>query len=91
MAFNEHICRQQEKHLEKIEEWRDKYNLKHLDRNWWKGTTLVVTGGEHMWRTIVELYHDSSTTGHQGAFKIIGMAKRDYWWPTMWEYLKKYV
>jgi hypothetical protein len=24
-------------------------------------------------------------------FKTIGMVKRDYWWPTMWEYLKKYM
>jgi hypothetical protein len=64
MAFNEQIHRQQKEHLEKIEEWRDKYNLKHLDENWWKGTTLVVTGREHMWRTIAELYHDSPTAGH---------------------------
>jgi hypothetical protein len=48
MAFNEQICRQQEEHSEKIEEWRDKYNLKHLDGNWWKGTALMVTGGEIM-------------------------------------------
>jgi len=91
VAFNEQIRRQQKEHLEKIEEWKDKYNLKHSDGNWWKGTALVVTGGEHMWKTIAELYHDSPTAGHQGTFKTIGMAKRDYWWPMMWEYLKKYI
>jgi Integrase zinc binding domain len=91
MAFNEQIHRQQKEHSEKIEEWKDKYNLKHLDGSWWKGTTLVVTGGKHMWRTIAELYHDSSTARHQSTFKTIGMAKRDYWQPTMWEYLKKYI
>jgi len=46
---------------------------------------------EHEWRTIAKLYHDTPTAGHQGAFKTIGMAKRNYWWPTMWEYLKKYM
>jgi Integrase zinc binding domain/RNase H-like domain found in reverse transcriptase len=91
VAFDEQIRRQQKEHLEKIEGWKDKYNLKHLDGNWWKGTALVVTGGEHMWKTIAELYHDSPTAGHQGIFKTIGMTKRDYWWPTMWEYLKKYI
>jgi hypothetical protein len=42
MAFDEQIHRQQEEHLEKIEEWRDKYNLKHLDGNWWKGTAVTI-------------------------------------------------
>ena len=44
-----------------------------------------------MWRTIAELYHGTPTAGHQGVFKTIGMVTRDYWWPTMWEYMKKYV
>ena len=52
---------------------------------------LVVTGRKHVWRTIAKLYHDTPTTGHQGVFKTIGMAKGSYWWPTMWEYLKKYM
>jgi RNase H-like domain found in reverse transcriptase/Integrase zinc binding domain/Reverse transcriptase (RNA-dependent DNA polymerase) len=91
MAFDEQIHRQQKEHLEKIKEWKDKHSLKHLDRSWWKGTTLVVTGGEHMWRTIAEPHHDSPTARHQGTFKTIGMMKRDYWWSTMQEYLKKYI
>src|SRR6266850_2752052 len=91
VAFDEQIRRQQKEHSEKIEEWKDKYQLRYSEGNWWKHTALVVTGGEHMWRTIAELYHGTPTTGHQGAFKTVGMAKRDYWWPTMWEYLKKYV
>ena len=44
-----------------------------------------------MWRTIAELYHGTPTAGHQGVFKTIGMVKRDYWWLTMWEYMKKYM
>jgi hypothetical protein len=91
MAFDKQIHRQQKEHMEKIEEWKDKHNLQNIDGNWYKNTALVVIGGEYMWKTIAELYHGSPTAGHQGVFKTVGMAKRDYWWPTMWEYLKKYV
>jgi hypothetical protein len=64
MAFDEQIHRQQKEHSKKIEGWKDKYNLKYLDESWWQGTALMVTGGEHMWRTIAKLYHDSSTARH---------------------------
>src|SRR6266850_2210287 len=74
-----------------MEEWKNKYHLKYSKGNWWRDTALVVTGGKHVWRTIAKLYHNTPTAGHQGAFKTIGMAKRNYWWPTMWEYLKKYM
>jgi len=91
MAFNEQIHRHQKEHAEKIEEWKNKYKLRYADGNWWKDTALVVTGGEYMWKTIAGLYHGSPTAGHQGVFKTIGMALKDYWWPTMNEYLRKHV
>ena len=69
IAFNEQICRQQKEHAERIEEWKSKYNLKYTNGNWWKHMALVVIGGEHMWRTIAELYYGTPTTGHQGMFK----------------------
>ena len=81
VAFDEQICRQQKEHTEKIEEWKSKYKLRYTNGNWWKHTALVVTGGEHMWRTITELYHGTPTAGHQGIFKTTGMAKRDYGGP----------
>src|SRR6266850_1154472 len=91
VAFNEQIHKQQKEHSERIEEWKNKYHPKYSEGNWWKDMALVVTGRKHVWRTIAKLYHDTPTTGHQGVFKTIGMAKGSYWWPTMWEYLKKYM
>jgi hypothetical protein len=43
MAFNEQIHRQQKEHMEKIEEWKDKYNLQNIDGHWYKNTALVIT------------------------------------------------
>ena len=51
----------------------------------------MVTGGELMWRTIIKKYHGSPTARHQGIFKTLGMMKKDYWWPTMYEYAKNYI
>ena len=48
IAFDEQIHRQQKEHLEKIEEWKSKHNLRYTNGNWWKHTALVVIGGEHM-------------------------------------------
>ena len=64
ITFDEQICRQQKEHAEKMEEWKSKYNLRYTNGNWWKHMALVITGGEHMWRTIAELYHGTPTARH---------------------------
>lgn len=42
-------------------------------------------------RKIVQRYHKSKSTGHPGQYKTLELVKRDYWWPGMYIFIKKYV
>ena len=37
------------------------------------------------------MYHDHLTAGHPGITRTLALVAKDYWWPTMWEFVTKYV
>jgi hypothetical protein len=40
---------------------------------------------------ILTLHHDHLAAGHPGRFKTEELVKRDYWWPRMGTFIRKYV
>jgi hypothetical protein len=42
-------------------------------------------------REVVRLHHDTPHAGHTGVFKTTELVTRNYWWPGMTTYIKKYV
>jgi len=45
----------------------------------------------HLRHRILTLHHDHPTAGHPGRFKTEELVKRDYWWPGMGTFIRKYV
>jgi hypothetical protein len=45
----------------------------------------------HLRHRILALHHDHPTAGHPGRFKTEELVKRDYWWPGMGTFIRKYV
>ncbi|GLB42887.1 putative retrotransposable element tf2 155 kda protein type 1-like [Lyophyllum shimeji] len=50
-----------------------------------------VPADQELRRRIVERYHDSFAGGHPGQYKTLELIKRDYWWPGMYVFIKRYV
>src|ERR1700744_4667113 len=44
-----------------------------------------------LWKEVVKLYHDTPITGHPGISKLTLMIQKEYFWPRMGGYIKKYV
>jgi len=45
----------------------------------------------HLRHHVLTLHHDHPTAGHPGRFKTEELVKRDYWWPSMGTFIRKYV
>ena len=52
---------------------------------------IYVPNDTDIRREIVRLHHDLPHAGHTGTFKTIELVSRNYWWPGMTTYIKKYV
>ncbi|GLB45344.1 putative retrotransposable element tf2 155 kda protein type 1-like [Lyophyllum shimeji] len=50
-----------------------------------------VPANQELRRRIVERYHDSFAGGHPGQYKTLELVKRDYRWPGMYVFIKRYV
>jgi hypothetical protein len=44
-----------------------------------------------LWKEIVELYHNTPITGHPGVSKLTLLIQREYFWPGMTRFIKKFV
>jgi len=51
----------------------------------------VVTAGGEVYRDILRRYHDGTTAGHPGMWKTMQAIQRDYWWPTLRQFVMKYI
>lgn len=51
----------------------------------------LVVAGEDCKLDILQARHDAPASGHFGIAKTISLVKRDYWWPGMINYVKRYV
>ena len=46
---------------------------------------------DHLRRRIVHIHHDLPSAGHPGRMKTYELVSRNYWWPSMSIFVKKYV
>ena len=49
-----------------IQQWAGTHDLKKVNREWWKGTHKVITGGGPEKCKIIQAYHDIPAYGHLG-------------------------
>ncbi|CEP10309.1 hypothetical protein, partial, partial [Parasitella parasitica] len=76
-----------------------KNNNRKLDTNdyhykdglpFYKNQTISVPDNEEVQKTILEQSHDSPAAGHFGITKTYDQVPRDYYWPRMRSYVKRY-
>ena len=52
---------------------------------------VYVPNDQNIRRELVQLHHDAPHAGHTGIFKTAELISRNYWWPGMTTYIKRYV
>jgi Integrase zinc binding domain len=52
---------------------------------------LVVMEDNELRREVSSLYHDHHLAGHPGISKTLDLLTRDYWWPTVKDFVTSYV
>jgi RNase H-like domain found in reverse transcriptase/Integrase zinc binding domain len=71
--------------------WAFHFNLTESDSAWYHGSTLVVVEDNKLRREVSSLYHDHRLAGHPGISKTLDLLTRDYWWPTVKDFVTSYV
>jgi Integrase zinc binding domain len=51
----------------------------------------VVPEDPEIHREVLKMYHDHPTAGHPSIMQTLALVAKDYWWPTMWEFITNYV
>jgi Integrase zinc binding domain len=71
--------------------WASRFNLTESDSAWYHGSALVVVEDNELRREVSSLYHDHRLAGHPGISKTLDLLTRDYWWPTVKDFVTSYV
>lgn len=72
-------------------EWEKVHKCTKEEGALFKDGTLVVTAEEQLYKNILSRYHDGVTAGHPGIWKTWQAIRRDYWWPTLRDFVVKYI
>jgi hypothetical protein len=68
-----------------IEDWNTEGNL-----ILYKGR-ILVPNNEELKAKIVKEHHDSIVAGHPGRHKTLELISRNYWWPSMAQFINRYI
>jgi hypothetical protein len=68
-----------------------KHHLKQRDGLWMTEDNKIFIPTEPLRLEILALRHDHPMAGHYGITKTISLVKRDFWWPGLRKFIKKYV
>src|SRR5712675_719792 len=80
----------QKRYRATMEEWKLKHSIE--ERNGWlKEGRLVIPPSEALKREILQLLHDTPTTGHPGRDETFTQVSQAYWWPGMRTWIMDYV
>jgi Integrase zinc binding domain len=58
---------------------------------WYHGQQLVVPEDPKLHKNVLKMYHNHPTAGHPGIMWTLALVAKDYWWPTMWEFVTNYM
>jgi Integrase zinc binding domain len=78
-------------HPDLLQLWASRFNLTEADSAWYHGSALVVVEDNELRREVLSLYHDHHLAGHPGISKTLDLLTRDYWWPTVKEFVTSYI
>jgi len=78
-------------HENTILQWANSHQLKQEHDTWWKGTVLVVTGGNNLKRGVISTFHDPPYHGHPGITNTYQLLQGEYWWSNVKSDIEEYV
>jgi Integrase zinc binding domain len=85
----------QEKYQAVLEEMVKREFIEQRDKewgtHWYHGQRMVVPEDPELHRNVLKMYHDHPAAGHPGITRTLALVAKDYWWPTMWEFVTNYV
>jgi RNase H-like domain found in reverse transcriptase/Integrase zinc binding domain len=85
----------QEKYQAVLEELMKREFIEQRDEewgtHWYHGQRMVVPEDPELHRNVLKMYHDHPAAGHPGITRTLALVAKDYWWPTMWEFVTNYV
>jgi Integrase zinc binding domain len=59
--------------------------------HWYHRQQLVVPEDPRLHKNILKMYHDHPMAGRPGITQTLALVAKDYWWPTMQEFVTDYV
>jgi Integrase zinc binding domain/Chromo (CHRromatin Organisation MOdifier) domain len=71
--------------------WASRFNLTESASAWYHGSALVVMEDNELRREVLSLYHNHCLAGHPGISITLDLLMRDYWWPTVKDFVTSYV
>jgi RNase H-like domain found in reverse transcriptase/Reverse transcriptase (RNA-dependent DNA polymerase)/Integrase zinc binding domain len=71
--------------------WASCFHLTESDSAWYHGSALVVVEDNALRREVSSLYHDHCLARHPSISKTLDLLTRDYWWPTVKDFVMSYV
>jgi Integrase zinc binding domain len=74
-----------------LHQWASCFNLTETNSAWYHGSALVVVEDNELRREVSSLYHNHRLAGHPGISKTLDLLTRDYWWPTVKDFVTSYV
>jgi Integrase zinc binding domain len=74
-----------------LHQWLSRFTLTETDSAWYHSSTLVVVEDNELRREVLSLYHNHHLAGHPGILKTLDLLTRDYWWPTVKDFMTSYV
>jgi hypothetical protein len=91
-ALDQMVEDEQENHTELLRSWEKTHKLRqNPNGHWYKDAVLVVPPDERLQRALVKLNHDSTIAAHLGVEKTCYALMKQYWWPSCWKFVQKYV
>jgi Integrase zinc binding domain len=78
-------------HPDLLHTWASRFNLTESDSAWYHSSALVVVEDNELRREVLSLYHDHCLVGHPGISKTLDLLMKDYWWPTVKDFVTSYV
>jgi Integrase zinc binding domain len=77
--------------LDLLHQWATCFNLSKSNSAWYHGSALIVMEDNVLRREVLSLYHDHQQVRHPGISKTLDLLMKDYWWPTVKDFVTSYV
>ena len=91
LQLEQEVAADQRQHTKWITQQVESHKLISTGGRWFHEGRMIVGPNEGLQQKILQQYHDHKLMGHPGIANIWWTLWRDYWWPTMKQFVIQYV